>query len=281
MCILETCTVHMWGHCQLGCPHRSGHGGCNATAGDDDTCSLPTTTWSGQQARTPIAVRRLGPLPAAPAPHDGPRHADRGPWLGRMLKLAALGAVVIISAAGFVKARHANNDASPNAVLHDDFLGLHCASFCSNNSTHSGKLSCTQASDYNSMVQHNQSCTAQICSNRLHAFSLATHGQWCACHDGASADNFPGFVQAVDWHNAPAQKVKRAARLAEKKLHREEAEHAAWLQAQARQAAAAQQAERQALLQQERCAACLCRCSNFHACFFASSTMRNGMSTRL
>lgn len=70
--------------------------------GDDDTCSLQTTTWSGQQARTPIAVRRLGPLPPVPPPH----HRDPAKptaWLGRVAKLTALGAVVAISAAGVVK----------------------------------------------------------------------------------------------------------------------------------------------------------------------------------
>lgn len=81
---------------------RSGHGG--SIRGDDETCSLPATTWSGQQARTPIAVRRLGPLPTAPSPHhpkDPNRHTA---WLGRIAKLAALGTIVIVSAAGVVKA---------------------------------------------------------------------------------------------------------------------------------------------------------------------------------
>lgn len=79
---------------------RSGHGG--SIRGDDDTCSLQTTTWSGQQARTPIAVRRLGPLPPAPSPHHR-APAKPTAWLGRIAKLVALGAVVIISAAGVVK----------------------------------------------------------------------------------------------------------------------------------------------------------------------------------
>ena len=79
---------------------RSGHGG--SIRGDDDTCSLQTTTWSGQQARTPIAVCRLGPLPPAPSTHHR-EPAKPTAWLGRIAKLVALGAVVIISAAGVVK----------------------------------------------------------------------------------------------------------------------------------------------------------------------------------
>lgn len=73
--------------------------------GEDDTCSLPTTTWSGHQARTPIAVRRLGPIPGAPSPHHHQSPAKRTAWLGRLAKLAALGVVVIASAAGVVKVR--------------------------------------------------------------------------------------------------------------------------------------------------------------------------------
>ena len=59
-------------------------------------------------------------------------------------------------------------------------------------------------------------------------------------------------LQAVDWHNAPSQKQKRGARQANKQLKREEAEQAAWLQAQARQAEQAAKAESQARLQRER-----------------------------
>lgn len=83
----------------FGC--RSGYGG--SVRGDDDTCSLQTTTWSGQQARTPVAVRRLGPLPPVPPPHHNQDPAKRTAWLGRIAKLVALGAVVMISAAGVVK----------------------------------------------------------------------------------------------------------------------------------------------------------------------------------
>lgn len=85
---------HCWSTC------RSGHGG--SVRGDDDTCSLPTTTWSGQQTRTPIAIRRLGPLQPAPSPHHQPPAKPRA-WLARVVKLAALGAVVAISAAGVIK----------------------------------------------------------------------------------------------------------------------------------------------------------------------------------
>ena len=74
--------------------------------GDDDTCSLPTTTWSGQQARTPIAVRRLGPLPTAPSPHHPKGPSSHKVWLVRIAKLAAVGAVVAVSAAGVIKVRH-------------------------------------------------------------------------------------------------------------------------------------------------------------------------------
>lgn len=84
--------------------YRSGHGG--SVRGDDDTCSLPTTTWSGQQARTPIAVRRLGPLQPAPSPHHQAPAKPRA-WLGRIAKLAALGLVVAVSAAGVIKVRSA------------------------------------------------------------------------------------------------------------------------------------------------------------------------------
>jgi len=80
--------------------YRSGHGG--SVRGDDDTCSLPTTTWSGQQARTPIAIRRLGPLQPAPAPHHQPPAKPRA-WLAHVVKLAALGAVVAITATGVIK----------------------------------------------------------------------------------------------------------------------------------------------------------------------------------
>ncbi|KAA6426793.1 MAG: hypothetical protein FRX49_03118 [Trebouxia sp. A1-2] len=136
---------------------RSGHGG--SVRGDDDTCSLPTTTWSGQQARTPIAIRRLGPLQPAPSPHHQPPAKPRA-WLARVVKLTALGAVVAITAAGVIK--------------------------------------------------------------------------------------------VVDWQHAPEQKSKRAARQARKQMHREEAQQAAWLRAQACQAEQAERAEQQAHLQRER-----------------------------
>ena len=87
---------------------RSGHGG--SMRGDDDTCSLPTTTWSGQQARTPIAVRRLGPLPPASTPHHHQGPPKPTAWLGRIAKLAALGAVVIISATGVIKVCSADHE---------------------------------------------------------------------------------------------------------------------------------------------------------------------------
>lgn len=85
---------------QGGSAFRSVYGG--SVRGDDDTCSLPTTTWSGYQARTPIAVRRLGPLPPAPVPHHQPPAKPRA-WLARIVKLAALGAVVAITATGVIK----------------------------------------------------------------------------------------------------------------------------------------------------------------------------------
>lgn len=60
------------------------------------------------------------------------------------------------------------------------------------------------------------------------------------------------MMQVVDWHNAPAQKQKRAARQTQKQLRREEAEHKAWLRVQAHTARLAQEAESRAQLQQER-----------------------------
>ena len=63
----------------------------------------------------------------------------------------------------------------------------------------------------------------------------------------------PGaLIQVVDWQNAPAQKHKRATRKANKQLRREEAEHRAWLHAQAHKARLAQEAKLQAQVQQER-----------------------------
>lgn len=59
-------------------------------------------------------------------------------------------------------------------------------------------------------------------------------------------------MQVVDWHNAPAQKHKRATRQAQKQLRQEEAEHRAWLRAQAHKASLAQEATQQAQVQQER-----------------------------
>ncbi len=59
-------------------------------------------------------------------------------------------------------------------------------------------------------------------------------------------------LQAVDWHSAPAQKHKRASMRAQRQMRKEEAEQAAWLRAQARQAYQAEEAERQAHLQRER-----------------------------
>lgn len=60
------------------------------------------------------------------------------------------------------------------------------------------------------------------------------------------------MMQVVDWHNAPAQKQKRAAMQTQKQLRREEAEHKAWLHVQAHTARLAQQADCRAQLQQER-----------------------------
>ena len=72
-------------------------------------------------------------------------------------------------------------------------------------------------------------------------------------------------MQVVDWHNAPAQKHKRATRHAQKQLRREEAEHRAWLRAQAHKARLAQEAQLQAQMQQERYAASCC-CPSQAAC---------------
>lgn len=59
-------------------------------------------------------------------------------------------------------------------------------------------------------------------------------------------------MQAVDWHNAPAQKQQRAARQAHKQLRKEQAEHEAWLRAQARKAQLAERAEKEAQVQKKR-----------------------------
>lgn len=72
-------------------------------------------------------------------------------------------------------------------------------------------------------------------------------------------------MQVVDWHNAPAQKHKRATRHAQKQLRREEAEHRAWLRDQAHKARLAQEAQLQAQMQQERYAASCC-CPSQAAC---------------
>ena len=60
------------------------------------------------------------------------------------------------------------------------------------------------------------------------------------------------LAQAVNWHNAPAQKQKRAVRKAQRQQRHEEAQQAAWLKAQERHAEKAAAAEHQAKLQQER-----------------------------
>ena len=56
----------------------------------------------------------------------------------------------------------------------------------------------------------------------------------------------------MDWHNAPAQKDKRAVRHASRQVHKQEAEHARWVRSEAKKAQQAESAARQALLQQER-----------------------------
>lgn len=60
------------------------------------------------------------------------------------------------------------------------------------------------------------------------------------------------YMQVVDWHNAPAQKQKRVAKRAQKQLRRQEAEHEAWVCAQARKAENAAAAERRVQAQNER-----------------------------
>ena len=50
----------------------------------------------------PIAIRRLGPLHPAPSSHHQPPAKPKA-WLAHVVKLAALGAVVAITAAGVVK----------------------------------------------------------------------------------------------------------------------------------------------------------------------------------
>ena len=59
-------------------------------------------------------------------------------------------------------------------------------------------------------------------------------------------------MQVVDWHNAPAQKQKRAVKQAQRQQRHEGAQQAAWLKAQEKQAQKVAAAERQAKLQQER-----------------------------
>lgn len=73
--------------------------------GDDETCSLPTTMWSGPQAHTPSTLRRLGPLGPSPntvTPHPGSSAKQHG-WVSMLGKLVLIGAVVAASAAGVVK----------------------------------------------------------------------------------------------------------------------------------------------------------------------------------
>ena len=59
-------------------------------------------------------------------------------------------------------------------------------------------------------------------------------------------------MQAVDWHNAPAQQQQRGAKQAHKQLRRQQAEHEAWLRAQARKAEMAERAEKEAEIQKKR-----------------------------
>ena len=58
--------------------------------------------------------------------------------------------------------------------------------------------------------------------------------------------------QVMDWHNAPAQQDKRAARHAGRKIRKQKAEHAHWVRAEAKRAQQAEKAAKQAQLQQER-----------------------------
>ena len=76
---------------------------------------------------------------------------------------------------------------------------------------------------------------------------------WCTHRDGNSECWITQtYLQVVDWHNAPAQQDKRAVRRASRQVRKQEAQHAAWLRAEAKKVQQAARAARQAQLEQER-----------------------------